>query len=131
MTSPLLTVTPIYTALLALSLIPLAIKVIKLRWKLRVSLMDGGHDELKRAIRAHGNFTEYVPITLLLLAFSEINQAPMITLHILGSILILARFLHAYGLHTSHILCRKSAMYLTFTSLFTGSSLLIATLFIA
>ncbi len=128
MTAPLLTITPIYTAFLALMLIPLAVKVIKLRWSLRVSLLDGGHADLTRAIRAHGNFTEYVPICLILIAFCELNGAPDWQLHLLGAILLLSRLFHAYGLQSQTIRPRKTGMYLTFASLIGGSLSLITTL---
>lgn len=129
MQSPFLSITPFYVVFLSLMLIPLAVKIIKLRWMHRVSLLDGGHDDLTRAIRAHGNFTEYVPLILLLLAFSEINTAPSWGLHILGATLILSRLLHAYGIHKKTLKPRQMGMYLTLASLIGGSSLLISTLF--
>jgi len=130
MQSPLLNITPFYMVFLSIMLIPLTIKVLKLRWAHRVSLLDGGHDDLTRAIRAHGNFTEYVPLILLLLAFSEINNAPIWGLHILGATLIISRLLHAYGIHRKTLKPRQMGMYLTFASLIGGSSMLISTLFI-
>jgi len=126
----LLNITPIYIVFLSLMLIPLAVKVIRLRWAHGVSLLDGGHSDLTRAIRAHGNFTEYVPINLLLLAFSEINNAPVWSLHLLGSILLLSRLLHAHGIHHKNFKARKFGMYLTFITLISGSGLLISTVFI-
>jgi uncharacterized membrane protein YecN with MAPEG domain len=130
MTTPLLSVTPIYAATLALMLIPLAVKIIKLRWAHRVSLLDGGHSDLLRAIRAHGNFTEYVPLCLILLAFSELNGLPVWGLHLLGSILLAGRLFHAYGLQSQSLRPRQIGMYLTFASLIAGALSLLATLFL-
>lgn len=116
-----LTVTPIYAAILALLLVYLAAKTIKLRWHHKVSLLDGGHEDLRRAIRVHGNFTEYVPLVLCLLAFSELNHAPAWALHTLGSALLLSRLLHAFALPDARSKIRKHGMLLTFFSLVGGS----------
>ena len=61
----------IYAAPLAFLYIALAINVIRLRFKHRVSLGAGEVPKLERAIRAHGNFAEYVPFALLLIGLSE------------------------------------------------------------
>lgn len=131
MQTPILFVTAIYTSILALMLIPLAIQVIKMRRKHRVSLMDGDIDDLKRAIRAHGNFTEYVPLCLLLIAFCEINGAHPLALHSLGSILVAGRLFHINAIMTSSLKKRVIGMTATFTTLVAGAILLISTLFAA
>lgn len=53
---------------------------------------------LQRTIRAHGNFTEYVPLSLLLIIALELMQFDEIFLWLLGTILTLARIAHAWGL---------------------------------
>ncbi|MBD1926451.1 MAPEG family protein [Trichocoleus sp. FACHB-90] len=53
---------------------------------------------LQRTIRAHGNFTEYVPLGLLFLIALEWMQAASGLLWLLGATLILARIAHAWGL---------------------------------
>ena len=55
----------------AFFLLALSLWVVLGRAKLRVSHGDGGHDVLNRRIRAQGNFTEYVPMILLLAALLE------------------------------------------------------------
>ncbi|CAG8445557.1 7841_t:CDS:2 [Ambispora leptoticha] len=52
--------------------------------------------ELQRTIRTHANFSEYIPITLLLLFFIEINRylSPQI-IHITCLFSLLARLIHA------------------------------------
>lgn len=123
-----LAITPIYTLLIVFMFIPLALKIIKLRRRHRVSLLDGNHGDLTRAIRAHGNFSEYVPLSLLILAFYEINQAPDILLHILGATLLASRLFHAYGIHKKALRPRQIGMYLTFATLIGGSLALISTI---
>jgi uncharacterized membrane protein YecN with MAPEG domain len=51
-----------------------------------------------RAIRAHGNFTEYVPFALFLMLLIELNGAPRMFMHAIGLTLLAGRFLHAYGI---------------------------------
>jgi hypothetical protein len=46
----------------------LAARVVRGRWTHRVSLGDGGNAAMQRLIRAHGNFGEYVPMLLILMA---------------------------------------------------------------
>lgn len=92
-------------------------RVIRLRRKHRVALGDGGVAELARMIRIFGNFTEYVPMGLVLLIALEIVQAPTWFMHLCGITLLLGRILHAMGLQRSDLQPRVVGMYLTHTSL--------------
>ncbi len=96
-----LNVTGFYAGLLALLLIVLAINIIRLRFQFKVGIGDGGQTPLAKAIRIHGNFIEYIPLALLLLACYEVSGANVIFLHALGSILFIGRVLHAIGLTKS------------------------------
>ena len=49
-------------------------------------------------MRAHANFAEYVPIALLLLFFFEQQWKSTILVHIFGTVLVIARLVHAYGI---------------------------------
>ncbi|WP_298728462.1 MAPEG family protein [uncultured Ferrovibrio sp.] len=99
---PPFAVTPLYAALCAILLVVLSLRVARLRNKLQVALGDGGERVLQKAIRAQGNFVEYVPLALLLLFLLELSrQAPVWALHALGLCLLLGRILHAIGLSTS------------------------------
>ncbi len=90
-------VTPVYAALFALLLVILSFRVLLMRRKLGVGVGNGDNIKLERAIGAHANFTEYVPIALLLLFFLESGGATVITLNVLCAILLLGRIIHAYG----------------------------------
>ena len=96
-----LTITALYTSLLTLIFITLSINIIRLRFKLKVGLGDGGEKRLTQAIRAHGNFAEYVPLALLLLASYELSGANSVFLHVLGATLLIGRLLHVIGLSKS------------------------------
>jgi uncharacterized protein len=91
-------VTPLYAGLLGLLLIGLAFNVSRYRVGLKISSGDGDHPGLRRAIRAHGNLTENAPIGLILLAAIEAQGFTEITIHVLGSALVIGRVLHAFGL---------------------------------
>ncbi|HEX6957918.1 MAG TPA: MAPEG family protein [Ferrovibrio sp.] len=95
-------VTPLYAALCGILLVLLSLRVVSGRFSRRVSLGDGGHDDLRQAVRAQANFTEYVPLALILLFLLELSrQAPVWALHLLGSALLLGRVVHAWGILSS------------------------------
>ena len=91
-------VVPGYAALFALIFVLLAINVMRLRQKYRVSLGAGGHRDLERAQRVHANFAEYVPFAILLLAFMEMQRQSIFVIHVLAIILLVGRLIHVYGI---------------------------------
>ena len=96
----MLLITPLVASLLALFFVRLTWQVIGLRRKHKVSLGTGGHADLEMAIRAHGNFAEYVPLGLVLLACLEFNNAPATLVWVLGILLAAGRIVHALGVTT-------------------------------
>ncbi len=94
-------ITALYGSLLALLLILLALVTVKLRRSLRVGLGDGGNRDLQRAIRAHGNASEYIPLFLILLAAYELNGGSELLLHAFGAVFFASRVLHAWGIYSS------------------------------
>jgi len=90
-------ITPFYAALLALVFGALSVRTLLLRRRLRVAVGDAGNTQLLRAMRAHANFAEYVPLCLLLVAFCEVQGTPAKWLHVALAGLVLARLSHAYG----------------------------------
>lgn len=91
-------ITPFYAALLALFFLKLTLNVIKTRRRESIAIGDGNNPNLQRVIGAHNNFAQYVPISLLLIAFLELQAAPNVVIHLLGLSLLLSRCIHAYGL---------------------------------
>ncbi len=91
-------VTPLYAGLLGIVLLVLSFLVSRQRMRHKVSVGDGGVPALIGAIRAQGNFVEYVPLTLILLALLELTHHSIYLLHGLGIALVVGRVLHAYGL---------------------------------
>ena len=106
-------ITSIYASLSALLIVRLSLSVIKLRRKNRITVGDGGNEELQLAIRTHSNALEYIPITLLLLLMLELNGAPKILIHICGSTLLVGRIFHAIGLPAKNLKRRVLGMQIT------------------
>ncbi len=95
----MLLVTSIIASILTIIFIKLSFAVIGLRRKNKVGLGSGGHEDLERAIRAQGNFAEYVPIGIILIACLEINGAPPWLVAVPGITLIVGRLIHAKGIN--------------------------------
>ena len=91
------TIVPIYAAIFAVMLVVLSLRVAKTRGDVRVAIGEGGNRTLLRRIRVQGNFTEYVPMSLLLFMFVELQGWPHWLVHGLCLVLLAARLLHAYG----------------------------------
>ncbi len=96
----MLLVTSIIASILTIIFVKLSFAVIGLRRKNKVGLGSGGHEDLERAIRAQGNFAEYVPFGIILIACLELNGAPWWLVAILGIALIIGRLIHAIGINT-------------------------------
>jgi uncharacterized membrane protein YecN with MAPEG domain len=92
------TIVPIYAAIFAIMLIVLSLRVARTRGIVQIAIGDGGDIVLRRAIRVQGNFTEYVPMALILFTFVEMQGWPHWLVHALCLVLLAARVLHAYGI---------------------------------
>jgi len=94
---PILTNTLITAGMLGVLYAVLSAMVITARIKNRVSLGDGGVPALQALIRVHGNFGEYVPIILVLMALVELAGGSRTVLMWSGIALVVARVLQAIG----------------------------------
>lgn len=128
----MLKVIPFYAAILALLYVYLSARTIGFRRKSRVSIGDGGDQELLRAVRMHANFAEYVPLSLILLTYIELQAGPMLLLHVLGGLLLVARISHAYGISSVHAkgIFRVGGMAGTFTVITIAAILLLNEFFV-
>ena len=91
-------ITSAYAAVLGLVAVFLSFHVIQMRAKTKVSLLDGNNPALNERIRRHGNFTEYVPLALILMGFAEAGGASSTWLHAIGGILLISRLIHPFGI---------------------------------
>lgn len=90
--------TAFFAALFALIYVGLAGWVVAGRVQADVLHGDGGDDALERRIRCHGNFAEYVPFALLLMAFFEADYGSTLLVRVLLTILLVARLAHPVGM---------------------------------
>lgn len=92
----------VYIAINAALSVSLGILVTRMRRKEQISVLYGDNNKnMIKAIRAHGNNTEYVPIALLILLGLGTLSAPTWIIHSFGFILTAARLAHARGLYVS------------------------------
>jgi uncharacterized protein len=94
-------ITSAYLAVLALLYTILAVQVGRLRMRDRAAFGDDGSLALRSAIRAHGNFIEYVPIVTLMVAMLEMSGLGATWVHLLMGGLLLSRLLHPLGMYAA------------------------------
>ncbi len=91
--------TLITAGLLGLVFMVLTVRVVSRRVSGKIMLGDGGDSQMLERIRAHGNFTEHVPFTLVLMAGIELSVGHgSAWLWGAGGLLVLARIAHAIGM---------------------------------
>jgi len=101
------TVTPMYALPVALIYMVLWMRVTSMRSALAQSIGDGGDTDLLLRIRQHGNCAEWSCFLLILMILSEGIGAPSLYLHIGGTLLLLGRIAHPFGLkkdNAAHVL---------------------------
>lgn len=108
-------ITASFAAILTFFFIRLSFKVIELRKLHRTPLGGEDIEPLKRAIRAHGNFVEYVPLSLILMGVLELNGAPTIWISLLGTFLLLGRHFHAKGMISDGVNFQNRVIGMKFT----------------
>ena len=125
MTMPV--ITALYAGILGFLGLVLASRVVQHRQKHRIALGDKGNEDMQRAMRVFGNFTEYVPMILLLIGFGEMLGAHKWLTHGLGASLVAGRLFHAWGLSKTSgtSLGRLLGVVLTWLALLVASAMLI------
>ena len=112
-----LQVASVYIAINILMLVWFAIRVVARRFRGKISMGDGGSEDLARAIRVHGNASEYIPPMLIGLLAMAFLEAPIWSLHALGISFTLGRLMHALGMSGGPIISRQLGMVLTWTAM--------------
>ena len=119
---PELTITLLTTSLLGLFFIWLCVRIIRLRVKHEALIGDVGNTELQFAIRVQGNFTEFVPIFLILLGLLEHAGANSVVLAVMAALFVTARVLHVFGMgETANLALRQAGIAGSFTAIAVGS----------
>lgn len=125
----LLSITPIYIAILGLMFVPLTLRVGLYRLKNQVDIGDAGDADLLRRIRCQANFVETTPLAVALLIVMELMGAENIWLHALGATLVAGRVLHFVGFSgMGPFLGRPLGMVATFTVYVVSSAWILADL---
>ena len=112
-------ITGVYAALLAIWFIVLSVRVIAVRRRDGVSLGSDGDAGLERRVRAQGNFSEYAPFGVVLLALLEARGGAPWLLHGIGAALLAGRLMHgiAFSWTRANMRLRVGGMVLTFAAL--------------
>ena len=92
-------VTALYAGILGVMYLFLSARIMLWRFFTGVVQGDGEGDSHRGVIRAHANFFEYVPLTLLLILLVDFSSADDRLIHGLGAGLVVARLLHAVGMY--------------------------------
>lgn len=95
--------TLLFAAIFGVLHIIFTLRVGAYRFKNKISLGDGDDKELRNRIRAHGNFTENVPLALLLLLINDLNNTPGNVLIALGTVLLVSRLIHYLTIATRRL----------------------------
>lgn len=86
-----------------------------------VSAGDGKDETLRRRIRAHGNFIEYVPTALIALGLIELGGGARVLVAGLAIAFFVSRALHAIGmLYTSTPTLRAGGMLIQHAAFLTA-----------
>ncbi len=87
----------LYVAINILILFTLTFLVIRQRRGKSISMGHNDDESMQRAIRVHGNFTEYAPLALIgMLMMASLSATPA-WLHGVGIAFTLGRLMHAFG----------------------------------
>lgn len=122
---PYLPVTSVWIAVFAIALFLLSFPIALHRKRARTSLGDGGDAALQRRIRAQGNFTEYVPMALLVIGAVEAAGYDSMWVWSLGGLMAAGRLLHAWGILGDRLPPRALGMMATFLVLVAGAGLIV------
>jgi hypothetical protein len=98
-------------------LVVLAIMTGLQRTKTKTLLGNGTDDVLLRRIRTHGNFTETVPMALILMALAEYQGAGQTLVCIIAALLLCGRALHIVGILGTVMPARGLGMLMTLAAI--------------
>ncbi|MHC2106034.1 MAPEG family protein [Methylobacterium sp. CM6246] len=113
--------TAFYAALLALVYLGLSGWVMGSRVSDNVLLGDGGDASLLKRVRTHANFSEYVPLALILIALLEAGGGHGLVQGLLIALLV-GRILHPIGMFAApntprQFACRGGGILLTMATI--------------
>jgi hypothetical protein len=88
----------------------LGMRIGQVRMRDKVSVGDGGNDQLLRRMRAQANFVEFTPFVLILIAAIELATGTSMWLWAVMTIYMLGRVAHGLGMENDSVLRRIGVM---------------------
>lgn len=98
-----LPITSLVAAVLAVGFLILTYRVIVARSAAGASILHADDMTLALKIRVHGNFAEFVPFALILLALAEMAGSNQMALYGAGGLLVASRILIPFGMDIDRI----------------------------
>jgi uncharacterized membrane protein YecN with MAPEG domain len=96
-----LEIAALYAGINLILLLVLAVRVTLARRAQKVSFGDGGNPVVLRAMRAHGNASEYVPAAIgALLFMALLDPITAWAMHLIGGAFTIGRIAHAFAITT-------------------------------
>ena len=103
----------------------LSIRVTVERSRTGIRFGWGDNPALARIVRAHGNFAEYVPLTLLGLALAALIGRDPSQLHGACGLLVFGRIAHALGIYREFSVARLVGQIATWVAMLTTAALVL------
>ena len=104
----------IFTAACLAMYLLLSMNAAMTRRRSGLAVGEKDNETLARAVRAHGNFSEYTPLFLISFVLLESVQASSDYLILVGLFFLLGHIFHAYSMFSKKELFRALGMILTF-----------------
>ena len=104
----------IFTSVCLILYLLLSVNAAMTRRRSGLAIGEKDNENLARAVRAHGNFSEYTPLFLISFVLLESVQASSDYLILAGFFFLLGRIFHAYSMFAKKVLFRVFGMFLTF-----------------
>ena len=108
------TISTIFTSVCLILYLLLSVNAAMTRRRSGLAIGEKDNENLARAVRAHGNFSEYTPLFLISFVLLESVQASSNYLILVGLFFLLGRIFHAYSMFSKKELFRALGMILTF-----------------
>jgi len=120
-----MTILAVYAGILGLMYFLMGARISIMRGRKKVLIGHADDLVLHRAIRAHANFGEYVPICLILIGIVAALGFSLWVIHALCLILIAMRLIHAWGVSTGTPIGQTVGAAMTYNILIAASLLAI------
>lgn len=121
----MLIITSFTASVLAIMLVALSIYVGIYRNTAKIMVGTGNDEKLTIRIRAQGNFTEYAPMALIIIALCEYQKFSSTLVLILAALIIIGRLTHAIGMLKNLVIFKFIGMIGTYLCIIIGAISLI------